>query len=284
MENLKLKNHAILIADAHENTNRRGFLKFLNALSEDLSKNLALKCPQLILMGDIFDVLVGEISPSHRFAMPYINLLESLANAGLEIIYIEGNHDFNLSSLFKNVKIFTLSNQPIFLQTPPNFSLKKICFCAKNSAKNQALKIKNSSKNAVKFLPKPRQEIYKFSEISGLNLAHGDNFLSPFLAFLLRNLRNHFLLKILNFANKIARNFFYKKLINHQKNKNLFYDIPNFHTLIKKRRIKYEQNLGQNSNLIIEGHYHQGVVFEDLNYVNLPSFANKGEFFVIEFE
>ncbi|KAA6227343.1 UDP-2,3-diacylglucosamine diphosphatase [Campylobacter sp. LR291e] len=63
-------------------------------------------------MGDIFDVLVGEIKASWEFAKPYINLLEELCDK-MEIVYIEGNHDFNLSSLFKRVKIFSIKDQPI---------------------------------------------------------------------------------------------------------------------------------------------------------------------------
>ncbi|EAH5875068.1 UDP-2,3-diacylglucosamine diphosphatase, partial [Campylobacter coli] len=47
-------------------------------------------------MGDIFDLLIGEISATHEFAKPYIKLLEELA-LKMEIIYLEGNHDFNLA-------------------------------------------------------------------------------------------------------------------------------------------------------------------------------------------
>lgn len=67
--------------------------------------------PQLILMGDIFDLLIGEISATHEFAKPYIELLEELA-LKIEIIYLEGNHDFNLSCFFKRVKILTYKSSP----------------------------------------------------------------------------------------------------------------------------------------------------------------------------
>ncbi|EAL6670347.1 UDP-2,3-diacylglucosamine diphosphatase, partial [Campylobacter coli] len=55
-----LQNGAILIADAHENDKRRGFWEFLQAL-----KRSEITTPQLILMGDIFDLLIGEISATH---------------------------------------------------------------------------------------------------------------------------------------------------------------------------------------------------------------------------
>ncbi|MFK0410427.1 metallophosphoesterase, partial [Campylobacter jejuni] len=104
-----LQNGAILIADAHENEQRKGFWEFLQAL-----KKGKISTPQLILIGDIFDLLIGEISATHEFAKPYIELLEELA-LKIEIIYLEGNHDFNLSCFFKRVKIFNLQEQPIKL-------------------------------------------------------------------------------------------------------------------------------------------------------------------------
>ncbi len=62
-------------------------------------------------MGDIFDLLIGEISATHEFAKPYIELLEELA-LKIEIIYLEGNHDFNLSCFFKRVKFLTYKSSP----------------------------------------------------------------------------------------------------------------------------------------------------------------------------
>ncbi|MCH5337036.1 MAG: UDP-2,3-diacylglucosamine diphosphatase [Campylobacter sp.] len=67
-------------------------------------------------MGDIFDLLIGEISATHDFAKPYIELLEELADK-MEIIYLEGNHDFNLSLFFNKVKVFSLEKQALVLHT-----------------------------------------------------------------------------------------------------------------------------------------------------------------------
>ncbi|EAL5650272.1 UDP-2,3-diacylglucosamine diphosphatase, partial [Campylobacter lari] len=89
-----IKENAVFIADAHENENRRGFWEFLQAL-----KNDEIQTTQLFLMGDIFDLLIYEIKATHKFAMPYIELLEELAKK-IEIIYLEGNHDFNLARFF----------------------------------------------------------------------------------------------------------------------------------------------------------------------------------------
>lgn len=107
MERLVLKEGAIFLADAHENDERRGFWEFLKTLER--SNTLP---PQLFLMGDIFDLFIGEISATHCFAKPYVALLESLAEK-MEIYYFEGNHDFNLKRFFKRVKFIPQKNQPV---------------------------------------------------------------------------------------------------------------------------------------------------------------------------
>ena len=40
----------------------------------------------------------------------------------LEIIYLEGNHDFNLKSIFENIKVFSIEEQPLLC----NFNDKKV--------------------------------------------------------------------------------------------------------------------------------------------------------------
>lgn len=364
MENLRLKNGAIFIADAHENEQRRGFWAFLEALnsgnldilpkfsennldfkktnldfnevnsdfdkdnldnydkknldknekiddfdktnlgdfnaekSNDFSENLdensknlskaktaenngKFSCEQLILMGDIFDVLVGEVLPSHDFAKPYIKTLESLANRGLEVIYIEGNHDFNLAPLFEKVKVISLENQPVNLDFAGNLCLKKAKFRA-NSSENSKQSVNSKGEKSTSQNLEIDENFTQIQGISGIFLAHGDIFLPPFLAFLLRNLRNKFLLKCLNLLNKFTFNAPYKALINHQLRKNLFYDIPNFKALAQQRYAKYRAD----NALVIEGHYHQGVIFneQNLHYVNLPSFAYENGFFIADYE
>ncbi|EAL4710963.1 UDP-2,3-diacylglucosamine diphosphatase [Campylobacter lari] len=102
-----IKENAIFIADAHENENRCGFWDFLQAL-----KDKKIQTPQLFLMGDIFDLLIYEIKATHDFAKAYIDLLEELAGE-IEIIYLEGNHDFNLAKFFKKVKVVNIKQQPL---------------------------------------------------------------------------------------------------------------------------------------------------------------------------
>ncbi|EAH7586065.1 UDP-2,3-diacylglucosamine diphosphatase [Campylobacter lari] len=110
MQKIIIKENAIFIADAHENENRHGFWDFLQAL-----KNKKLQTPQLFLMGDIFDLLIYEVKATHDFAKAYIDLLEELAGE-IEIIYLEGNHDFNLAKFFKKVKVVNIKQQPLLCE------------------------------------------------------------------------------------------------------------------------------------------------------------------------
>ncbi|AJD06861.1 UDP-2,3-diacylglucosamine diphosphatase [Campylobacter lari] len=110
MQKIIIKENAIFIADAHENENRRGFWEFLQAL-----KDKKIQAPQLFLMGDIFDLLIYEVKATHGFAKVYIDLLEELADE-IEIIYLEGNHDFNLAKFFKKVKVFSIKQQPLLCE------------------------------------------------------------------------------------------------------------------------------------------------------------------------
>lgn len=254
---MKLENKAILIADAHENSQRKGFLEFLQAID-----NGEIITSQLIVMGDMFDMLVGEISATHEFATPYITLLEKFANKGIEVLYVEGNHDFNLKRFFVNVKVYPLQKQPLTLQNSKKITIKKAKF----------------GTNGLEFIDKD----VEFKDISNIILAHGDIFLPPFLAFILKSLRNPFLLCGLNFINKIFKNKFSAHILANQKKKNLFYKIADFNTVAKQRYAKY----GVDKALIIEGHYHQNVIIntKECKYINLPTFAYERSFFVVECE
>ena len=105
-EQIVIKNGAIFIADSHENENRENFWYFLRAL-----KNGEIKTPQLFLMGDMFDFLAGECEFFVKFYERYVRTIDELGEK-MEIYYFEGNHDFNLASLFKNIKIYPIGVQP----------------------------------------------------------------------------------------------------------------------------------------------------------------------------
>lgn len=106
-EQIVVKSSAIFIADSHENENRENFWYFLCAL-----KSGEIKTPQLFLMGDMFDFLAGECEFFVKFYERYIHTVDELGEK-MEIYYFEGNHDFNLARLFKNVKAYPIGAQPV---------------------------------------------------------------------------------------------------------------------------------------------------------------------------
>lgn len=106
-EQIVVKSGAIFIADSHENENRENFWHFLCAL-----KSGEIKTPQLFLMGDMFDFLAGECEFFVKFYERYVRAIDELGEK-MEIYYFEGNHDFNLARLFKNVKAYPIGAQPV---------------------------------------------------------------------------------------------------------------------------------------------------------------------------
>ena len=106
-EQIVVKSGAIFIADSHENENRENFWHFLCAL-----KSGEIKTPQLFLMGDMFDFLASECEFFVKFYERYIHTIDELSEE-MEIYYFEGNHDFNLARLFKNIKAYPIGAQPV---------------------------------------------------------------------------------------------------------------------------------------------------------------------------
>jgi UDP-2,3-diacylglucosamine hydrolase len=101
---LSIKDGAIFIADSHYNSNRIDLNDFLN----NLDKNIT----QIFLMGDIFDFLASQTAYFIKENQKLIQTINRLTDTK-EVIYFEGNHDFNLEALFPKVKIFTRTQQPV---------------------------------------------------------------------------------------------------------------------------------------------------------------------------
>jgi len=104
---INIKEGAFLISDAHYSVSRPQLLDFLKAID---SKKL--KPNQLIFMGDIFDTLFGAIKRTYTINQEAIDLINKISKE-IEVIYLEGNHDFNLKSIFENTKVFTIQKQPV---------------------------------------------------------------------------------------------------------------------------------------------------------------------------
>lgn len=104
---LNLEKRAIFVADSHYNEKNVEFLIFLQKL-----KNKEIITTQLFLMGDMFDFISGESRFFIKKSKELIDIINDLSSQ-LEIIYLEGNHDYNLQNLFPKVKVFKRENQPI---------------------------------------------------------------------------------------------------------------------------------------------------------------------------
>ena len=231
-EPIVIKEGAIFIADSHENENRKNFLRFLYAL-----KSGEIKTPQLFLMGDMFDFLAAQCEFFVKFYEPYIDVINEISKK-TEIYYFEGNHDFNLAPLFKNVKTYPIGAQP------------------------------------VKFASKCQKCVF---------IAHGDIFLPLVSKYALRFLRIEFFLKTMNFFDKFLNFRLSKRILNKLKRKILDYKIPNFKELAEAKVYRY--NGLCKADIVIEGHYHQGDIFEldSQKYVNVPSFACEQSYFIVEY-
>ena len=105
---LKITDDAIFIADSHYNKNRQQLKYFLYKLKSD-----EIKTSQLFLMGDIFDFLTPEIIYFKKQNQDVINLLNELSNT-IDMVYLEGNHDYNLKVLFPNILVIPRKKQPFY--------------------------------------------------------------------------------------------------------------------------------------------------------------------------
>ncbi len=105
----ELKEGAFLISDAHYSPKRPELLDFLKAI-----KKKELQPTQLIFMGDTFDALFGLVPQTSQLNQEPIDLINELS-LEIEVLYLEGNHDFNVANIFPSSKVFTIQQQPILL-------------------------------------------------------------------------------------------------------------------------------------------------------------------------
>lgn len=95
---IHINDDAIFIADSHIQKNRDALIYKLNNLD-----SIRQKIPsQIVFLGDISNLLVGKIRSSE-----IINekLIECIKNLKSQIIYFEGNHDFNIKSILDSPNI-----------------------------------------------------------------------------------------------------------------------------------------------------------------------------------
>ena len=104
---IELKEGAYLVSDAHYSSTRPELLYFLKAI-----QNKELLPIQLIFMGDIFDTLFGGVTKTLHRNDEAIAIINELSKK-IEVIYLEGNHDFNIKNIFPFTRVFTIKEQPI---------------------------------------------------------------------------------------------------------------------------------------------------------------------------
>jgi len=104
---IEIQEGAIFIADSHYPHHGDAFFETLLKLDKG-----EIETPQIFLMGDNFDLLFGYNTYVQQFSQEAIVLLQGLSKK-LEIHYFEGNHDFCLKSIFKNINIYSREEQPI---------------------------------------------------------------------------------------------------------------------------------------------------------------------------
>lgn len=105
--NIELKEGGVIISDAHYSSLRPELLSLINDIDQRI-----VPATQLILMGDIFDALFGEVPYTHRKNQEIISLINKISE-NIEVIYLEGNHDFNLCELFPLAQVFPIQTQPV---------------------------------------------------------------------------------------------------------------------------------------------------------------------------
>jgi len=219
-----IQNNAIFIADAHYNKNRIQLEELLLQI-----KNEDIEASQIFLMGDMFDFLSQEIHYFKSINKKIILIINDLSLSH-EVIYLEGNHDFNLCKLFPKINVISRENQP--------------------------LKIKNQKKVIA--------------------LAHGDIF-TPFTYNLYTSIiRNHYLMKFINYidTNNFITKYIEKKLIK----KKICHKQDNFLAFVQNRIKSYNSLFA--CDVIIEGHFHQGYLCD--SYINIPSLACDNRYMIYQ--
>ncbi|MFT5835272.1 MAG: UDP-2,3-diacylglucosamine hydrolase [Sulfurimonas sp.] len=104
---IELKEGAFVVSDAHYSHLRPELLNFLKAIQAK-----QLQPSQLILMGDIFDTLFGNVPYTQKVNFEAVEILNKISQS-MEVVYLEGNHDFNLKKIFPKIKVFGIKQQPL---------------------------------------------------------------------------------------------------------------------------------------------------------------------------
>lgn len=102
----------VFLADAHlrypDDTGYRLLLRFLDQLQGATD--------MLCILGDLFDFRVGLPALAFAEQEPILAALRRLSDGGVRIVYLEGNHDFQLGSSFARQIGAELYSRPVTLE------------------------------------------------------------------------------------------------------------------------------------------------------------------------
>ena len=111
---LNIEEGAVFIADSHFNQKNKELLILLKRI-----QNKEIQASQIFLMGDMIDFISGESKYFVRQNIEVIELINKLSQ-NVEIVYLEGNHDYNLKSIFPNINVIKRENQPLLAKFEKN--------------------------------------------------------------------------------------------------------------------------------------------------------------------
>ncbi|MCB0407828.1 MAG: UDP-2,3-diacylglucosamine diphosphatase [Bdellovibrionales bacterium] len=101
---------AWFVSDIHmsdmQDQKAKTFLAFLHSL------NQSRPCSHLFLVGDIFDLWVGDHNYFQKKFDPIVSAIKKLKSEGVEIYYFEGNHDLHLERFWSKTLDITVYSGP----------------------------------------------------------------------------------------------------------------------------------------------------------------------------
>jgi len=106
----KIEDGAIFVADAHYPHHGYDLLRLMHKIN-----NGEIETKQLFLMGDDFDLLIGDVQRTYAPNTELIKLITVISKK-IDLFYFEGNHDFCLKNLFVDANVYNIEVQPVYMQ------------------------------------------------------------------------------------------------------------------------------------------------------------------------
>ena len=118
------------ISDLHIRTKNDNAHKCFEAF---INHSKVQQSEEVYLLGDIFDMMVGD---QQRYLDQYdffFSSLNSLIKKNIKVVYIEGNHDFHLENVFKTFLVKNNISEGMFIyskdEIEKNIKNQKFIFC-----------------------------------------------------------------------------------------------------------------------------------------------------------